>query len=53
MDVAFNNDDPERLEVDPSFNAGFERGIVRSYRKLMQVIRAAPDERIAIYASGD
>ena len=45
MDVAFVNDDLERLESDPSFNAGFDRGIVRSYRKLMQIIRAAPDER--------
>lgn len=45
MDVEFVNDDLERLEVDPSFNAGFDRGIVRSYRKLMQIIRAAPDER--------
>lgn len=45
MDVEFVNNDLERLEVDPSFNAGFDHGIVRSFRKLMQIIRAAPDER--------
>jgi toxin HigB-1 len=38
-----------RLETDPDDNAGLEAGLVRSYRKLMQLIRAAVDER-ALYA---
>ena len=46
MDVAFADDDLERLEVDLSFNAGFDAAIVRSYRKLLQIIRDAPDERV-------
>lgn len=45
MDVEFADDDLDRLETDASFNAGFSRDIVRSFRKLMQAIRAAPDER--------
>jgi len=45
VEVEFANDDLDRLEVDPNFAAGHEEGIVKAYRKLMQVIRAAPDER--------
>jgi proteic killer suppression protein len=45
MDVEFADDALDRLESDLGFNAGFSREIVRSFRKLMQVIRAAPDER--------
>lgn len=46
MDVEFWSDDLARLEADESFNAGFDQAIVRSYRKLMQIIRDAPDERV-------
>ena len=46
MDVAFADDELERLEVDLSFTAGFDAAIVRSYRKLLQIIRDAPDERV-------
>jgi toxin HigB-1 len=35
----------QALEVELGFNAGFPREIVRAYRKLVQVIRNAPDER--------
>ncbi|MGA7500827.1 MAG: type II toxin-antitoxin system RelE/ParE family toxin [Isosphaeraceae bacterium] len=46
MEVEFADPDLDRLETDPKFNAGFPREIVRAYRKLMQVIRNAPDERV-------
>jgi toxin HigB-1 len=43
--VEFADDDLDRLEVDLQFTAGFGREVVRGFRKAMQVIRAAPDER--------
>lgn len=49
MHVAFENASLERLEADPSFTAGFEAAIVKAFRKRMQFIRAAVDER-AFYA---
>jgi toxin HigB-1 len=39
----------ERLETEPGYTAGLDATLVRSYRKLMQLIRAAADER-AFYA---
>src|SRR5262245_27446780 len=45
MDVEFADDDLDRLEVDGEFTAGHEAGVVKAFRKLMQVIRAAQDER--------
>jgi proteic killer suppression protein len=45
MDVRFADDELDRLETDEDFNAGFEVAIVRKFRKTMQLIRAAPDER--------
>src|SRR5690348_15974416 len=35
----------ERLESDQTFTAGFGPDVVKAYRKLMQFIRAANDER--------
>ena len=49
MDVEFADGQWDRLETGLDFNAGFAREIVRAYRKLIQVIRSAPDER-AFYA---
>ena len=49
MDVEFANQDLDRLEADLDFNAGFSSAVVRVYRKRMQMIRAAVDER-AFYA---
>ena len=49
MDVEFANQDLDRLETDLDFNAGFSSAVVRVYRKRMQMIRAAVDER-AFYA---
>lgn len=45
MEVEFASADLDRLETDPSFDMGLSAGIVRAYRKRLQGIRAAPDER--------
>jgi proteic killer suppression protein len=45
MDVEFSDEQWDRLETEFNFTAGFAREIVRAYRKLMQSIRSAPDER--------
>lgn len=45
MEVEFEDADLDRLEIDPSFNAGFAPEVVKGFRKAMQVIRAAVDSR--------
>ncbi|HEX5414260.1 MAG TPA: type II toxin-antitoxin system RelE/ParE family toxin [Chloroflexota bacterium] len=45
MDVEFGDNDLDRLETDPSFTMGLDQAIVKAYRKRLQIIRAAPDER--------
>lgn len=45
MKVRFDNDDLDRLETDASFGGGYSQAIVKAFRKRMQTIRAAPDER--------
>jgi proteic killer suppression protein len=45
MDVAFKDRSLDRLETDASFSAGFGDAVVKAYRKRMQQIRAATDER--------
>jgi proteic killer suppression protein len=45
MDVEYADDDLRRLETDAKFSAGFEQAIVKGFRKRIQVIRAAIDER--------
>lgn len=45
MEVEFADADLDRLEIDLQFTAGFEIEVVRRFRKVMQIIRAAPDER--------
>jgi proteic killer suppression protein len=45
MDVEFANQELDRLETDLDFNAGFSQAVVRAFRKRMQLIRAAIDER--------
>lgn len=45
MEVDFDDPDLERLEVDPAFDAGFAREVVRGYRKVMSIIRDVLDER--------
>ena len=45
MEPDFEDDDLRRLECDAAFDAGFSREIVKAFRKRMQLIRAASDER--------
>ncbi len=45
MEVEFADEELDRLETDIDFNAGFAREIVLAFRKRMQAIRSAPDER--------
>ena len=50
MDVEFDDENLDRLEIDAGFTAGHPQEIVRAYRKRMQQIRAFRDER-DFYAS--
>jgi proteic killer suppression protein len=50
MDVTFKDQSLDRLEVDPAYSAGLGNAVVKAYRKRMQQIRAATDER-TFYAS--
>jgi proteic killer suppression protein len=45
MDVEFDDDDLDDLEVNPRATCGFSPAVVKGYRKAMQVIRGAVDER--------
>jgi proteic killer suppression protein len=45
MDVRFSRDDLERLELEPGFDGGNSPGVVKAYRKRLQLIRSASDER--------
>ena len=45
MDVEHRSNDLQRLEADPDFNGGYSQAIVRAFRKRLQFIRAATDER--------
>ncbi|MEO7648688.1 MAG: type II toxin-antitoxin system RelE/ParE family toxin [Gemmatimonadaceae bacterium] len=45
MEVEFDDDDLDRLETDPQFTAKWAREIVRGFRKVVQSIRSASDER--------
>ncbi|MBG0845746.1 type II toxin-antitoxin system RelE/ParE family toxin [Ectopseudomonas oleovorans] len=45
MEVEFDDDDLDRLETDSRFTAGYSQEVVRAYRKRLQTIRAAQDER--------
>jgi len=45
MEVKFKDADLDRMETDPHFAAGWPPNIVSSYRRKMQLIRAAADER--------
>ena len=50
MELEFADADLDRLETDPSFTMGLAPSLVKAYRKRLQGIRAALDER-DIYAS--
>ena len=45
MLVRFRDERPDRLETDASYDAGFSEAIVKAFRRRMQSIRAAMDER--------
>ena len=45
MDVEFGDESLDRLETAPRFNAGLPIGAVKGYRKVLNWIRAARDER--------
>jgi proteic killer suppression protein len=45
MEVVFADPSLDQLETDPNFTGGFGQAVVRAFRKRMQQIRAAQDER--------
>jgi toxin HigB-1 len=45
MDVTFKDQSLDHLETDATYSAGFGDPVVRAYRKAMQHIRSATDER--------
>jgi len=50
MIVEFEDEELDRLEVEADFHAGYPPSVVRGFRKCLQAIRAAVDER-DFYAS--
>lgn len=46
MGAQFRDERLNRLETDPKYDGGFSQAVVRAFRKRMQMIRAAPDERV-------
>jgi len=46
MEVQFKDADLDILEQDANFTAGLSQSLVSAFRKRMQQIRAAPDERV-------
>ena len=49
MEVRFVDPKLDRLEVDAAYSAGLPPEIVRAFRRLLQIIRSAPDERVFYY----
>jgi toxin HigB-1 len=45
METVFKEKTLEKLEIDASFHGGYQPNIVKAFRKRMQQIRAAKDER--------
>ncbi len=45
MDIEYDDESLEVLASDPNCDAGFGRDVVKAFRKRIQVIRAALDER--------
>lgn len=44
MEVTFDDPDLDRMEIDANETCGLSEGVVRSFRKKMQVIRAVKNE---------
>ena len=45
MDFEFKDDDLKRMYTEPKFTGGYAQAVVKAFRKRMQLIRAAVDER--------
>ncbi len=45
FDVGFKDESLERLERDTKSTAGYDVAIVKAFRKRMQMVRSATDER--------
>lgn len=45
MEVEFADTELDRLETDPRFTGGYAAAVVSAFRRRMQLIRSAPDER--------
>lgn len=45
MEVSFADDALDRLETDPTFTGGHGTAVVKGFRKTMQLLRSAIDER--------
>ena len=45
MEVIFDDQELDQLETDPKFTGGRPLAIIKAYRKRMQIMRAALDER--------
>lgn len=52
MEIEFDDPDLDRLARDSSFTAGHPPVIVKGFRKVVQFVRAAPDERALIAMHG-
>ena len=46
MEVQFFSDDLDRLEVDVGYTAGLGQALVKAYRRKINIIRQAGDERV-------
>jgi proteic killer suppression protein len=44
MDVRHDDDELARLESDPDFTGGRDQSLVRSFRKVLNLIRGVPNE---------
>ncbi len=45
MEVEFEDEGLARLETDPDHNPGYGPEVIKQFRKRIQLIRSAPDER--------
>jgi toxin HigB-1 len=45
MEIDYADEDLKRLATDPSFDGGHSREVVKAFRKRVQLIQAAVDER--------
>jgi proteic killer suppression protein len=45
MEIEYRNADLERLEIDDAAAGAYGRGVVKAFRKVINFIRAATDER--------